>query len=165
MEGYGLTETSGASSLTDEADPVAGHVGGPLECVKFRLRDVPDMNYLSTDKPYPRGELIVGGGGVADGYYNMPELTESTFYVDQDKLRWVKTGDIGTIVPGGGVKIIDRKKDLAKLQHGEYISLGKIESILKTVDLVEHICVLADANHRFPVALVVPTLPSLLLES
>ena len=57
MEGYGLTETSGASFITSEKDPVAGHVGGPLECIKARLRDVPDMNYLSTDKPHPRGEV------------------------------------------------------------------------------------------------------------
>lgn len=57
LEGYGLTETSGASYITDIKDPVSGHVGGPLECVKMRLRDVTHMNYLSTDKPYPRGEI------------------------------------------------------------------------------------------------------------
>lgn len=57
MEGYGLTETCGASSITAADDPVSGHVGGPIECVKFRLRDVPEMNYLATDKPYPRGEV------------------------------------------------------------------------------------------------------------
>lgn len=61
LEGYGLTETSGASSVTDPLDPVAGHVGGPLECVKFRLRDVPEMQYLSSDKPYPRGEVQMMG--------------------------------------------------------------------------------------------------------
>ena len=53
LEGYGLTETSGATSVTDAKDPLAGHVGGPLEICKFRLRDVPEMNYLATNKPYP----------------------------------------------------------------------------------------------------------------
>lgn len=57
MEGYGLTETAGASSITTPEDPATGHVGGPLECVKFRLRDVPAMNYTANDKPYPRGEV------------------------------------------------------------------------------------------------------------
>jgi long-chain acyl-CoA synthetase len=57
LEGYGLTETSGGSSCTWPVDPVLGHVGGPLPCVKWRLRDVPEMGYRSTDKPYPRGEL------------------------------------------------------------------------------------------------------------
>ena len=42
-----------------------------------------------------------------------------------------KTGDIGQILEGGRVKIIDRKKDLVKLQAGEYVSLGKVESNLK----------------------------------
>ena len=57
IEGYGLTETSGGSSITWANDPVVGHVGGPLPCVKWRLQDVPEMSYYSTDKPYPRGEL------------------------------------------------------------------------------------------------------------
>jgi long-chain acyl-CoA synthetase len=57
MEGYGLTETSGGSSITLPFDPVMGHVGGPLNCVKWRLQDVPEMSYFHTDKPYPRGEL------------------------------------------------------------------------------------------------------------
>lgn len=57
MEGYGLTESAGASTITRPEDPVPGHVGGPLECCKFRLKDVPAMNYLSTDKPHPRGEI------------------------------------------------------------------------------------------------------------
>ena len=57
IEGYGLTETSGGSSITWANDSVVGHVGGPLPCVKWRLQDVPEMSYYSTDKPYPRGEL------------------------------------------------------------------------------------------------------------
>ena len=40
--------------------------------------------------------------------------------------RWFKTGDIGQIDADGTVRIIDRKKDLVKLQFGEYISLGKV---------------------------------------
>jgi long-chain acyl-CoA synthetase len=64
MEGYGLTETAGASTITHPNDPVMGHVGGPLECVKFRLKDVPAMNYFSTDKPYARGEICMRGSNV-----------------------------------------------------------------------------------------------------
>jgi len=57
LEGYGLTETSGGASVTSPDDPVSGHVGGPLPCVKWRIKDVPEMEYKSSDKPYPRGEL------------------------------------------------------------------------------------------------------------
>jgi len=51
---------------------------------------------------------------------------------------------------------IDRKKDLVKLQLGEYVSLGKVESELKTCPVVENICVYGDANKAYTVALVVP---------
>lgn len=50
----------------------------------------------------------------------------------------------------------DRKKDLVKLQLGEYVSLGKVESELKTCPVVENICVYGDANKAYTVALVVP---------
>jgi len=55
-EGYGQTESSAASCIASGFDPVAGHVGGPLSCIRIRLRDIPEMNYLSTDEN-PRGEI------------------------------------------------------------------------------------------------------------
>jgi long-chain acyl-CoA synthetase len=42
-EGYGMTETAGASTITYSEDPLAGHVGGTLECCKHRLKDIPEM--------------------------------------------------------------------------------------------------------------------------
>lgn len=50
----------------------------------------------------------------------------------------------------------DRKKDLVKLQAGEYISLGKIETEFKTCPLVDNICVYAESTKQFIVALIVP---------
>jgi long-chain acyl-CoA synthetase len=58
---YGLTETSGGIVNSEENDPLVGHVGGPYRNLKIRLMDLPEMNYLSSDKPYPRGELCVKG--------------------------------------------------------------------------------------------------------
>jgi len=46
--------------------------------------------------------------------------------VDEKGMRWFYTGDIGQFHPDGCLEIIDRKKDIVKLQHGEYISLGKV---------------------------------------
>lgn len=46
--------------------------------------------------------------------------------VDESGMRWFYTGDIGRFHPDGCLEIIDRKKDIVKLQHGEYISLGKV---------------------------------------
>lgn len=50
----------------------------------------------------------------------------------------------------------DRKKDLVKLQAGEYVSLGKVEAELKTCPLVDNICVYGESTKHFCVALVVP---------
>lgn len=49
-----------------------------------------------------------------------------TTQVDERGMRWFYTGDIGKFHPDGCLEIIDRKKDIVKLQHGEYISLGKV---------------------------------------
>ncbi len=59
--------------------------------------------------------------------------------------------------------ILDRKKDLVKLQAGEYVSLGKVETQLKTCPVVENICVYGDARRDYTVALIVPN-PVLLKE-
>lgn len=44
-------------------------------------------------------------------------------------MRWFYTGDIGQFHPDGCLEIIDRKKDIVKLQHGEYVSLGKVRKM------------------------------------
>lgn len=47
-------------------------------------------------------------------------------------MRWFYTGDIGRFHPDGCLEIIDRKKDIVKLQHGEYISLGKVQTHIES---------------------------------
>mgnify|MGYP007002759620 CR=1 FL=1 len=47
--------------------------------------------------------------------------------------------DIAEIYPNGTVKIVDRRKDLVKLQFGEYISLGKVEAELKCSTYVDNV--------------------------
>ena len=78
------------------------------------------------------------------------------FFTDEKGVDWFCTGDVAEISDDGKVKIIDRKKDLVKLQHGEYISLGRVESVIKTNALVDNVCVYANSLQRFPAALVVP---------
>ena len=104
----------------------SGKAGYPLEGVRIKLSDWTEGGYTLDDKPNPRGEVLVGGDSVANGYYKLQEETKESFSVCNDKIRWFHTGDIGEIFPNGSLKIIDRKKDLAKLPNGEYISLGKV---------------------------------------
>ena len=66
-------------------------------------------------------------------------------------------GDIGQMMPDGTIRIIDRKKDLVKLQGGEYVSLGKVESLLKLHKGVENVCIYADPSRMNTVAMVIPT--------
>ena len=85
----------------------------------------------------------------------MEEKTKEDFYVE-DGRRWFRSGDIGQLMPEGTLKIIDRKKDLVKLQFGEYVSLGKVEAVLKTCPIVENVCIYGEATKSYCVALVVP---------
>ena len=58
-------------------------------------------------------------------------------------------------------RIIDRKKDLVKLQGGEYVSYGKVEAVLKTHALMDSICLHADPSKDFVVAIAVPNAAAL----
>lgn len=60
--------------------------------------------YRLTDKPYPRGEIVVGGPTVAAGYFKRPELTLECF--ESGPIPWFYTGDIGEFIPQGLLRII-----------------------------------------------------------
>ncbi|XP_023343813.1 LOW QUALITY PROTEIN: long-chain-fatty-acid--CoA ligase 4-like [Eurytemora carolleeae] len=155
VQGYGLTESCACACIMDDTQISTGGVGPPLQGVQIKLINWEEGGYRVTDSQ-PRGEIVIGGGNVAIGYYKMPEKTAEDFYTDSTGMRWFKTGDIGQIDDDGTVRIIDRKKDLVKLQFGEYISLGKVESELKTCPLVENCCVYGDPSQSYVVALIVP---------
>ena len=57
--------------------------------------------------------------------------------------------------------LLDRKKDLVKLSHGEYVSLGKIEAALKHSHYVENCCMYGDSKESYLIALIVPNQPYL----
>lgn len=115
VQAYGLTETSCATTGQYLNDTRTGEVGAIVECCEIRLVDWPEGNYRCTDKPNPRGEVWVGGDAITMGYYNMPEKTLCD-YRTINGIRFFATGDIGEMTPHGNLVIIDRKKDLVKLQ-------------------------------------------------
>ncbi|XP_069468719.1 long-chain-fatty-acid--CoA ligase 4 isoform X2 [Ambystoma mexicanum] len=155
-QGYGLTETCGAGSITEVADYSTGRVGAPLICCEIKLRDWKEGGYTNQDKPHPRGEIIIGGPNVSLGYFKNEEKTREDFSVDQHGQRWFSTGDIGEFHSDGCLQIIDRKKDLVKLQAGEYVSLGKVESALKNCPLIDNICAYANSFQSYVISFVVP---------
>ncbi|KAL3056949.1 hypothetical protein OYC64_007433 [Pagothenia borchgrevinki] len=160
-QGYGLTETCGAGTISELWDYSTGRVGGPLVCCEMKLKDWVEGGYRSTDKPNPRGEILVGGPNVTMGYYKNGSKNED-FFVDESGQRWFCTGDIGEFHQDGCLKIIDRKKDLVKLQAGEYVSLGKVEAMLKNCPLVDNICAYANSDETYVIGFVVPNQKQLL---
>ena len=117
----------------------------------FSERDE-DPNFIKG----PRGEIVIGGPHVSEGYFEMPDKTREDFFESESGVRFFRTGDIGQLRPDGSLRIIDRKKDLVKLQGGEYVSLGKVEASLKIHPCVENLCVYADPRKLSTVAIVVP---------
>ena len=111
QEGYGLTESSASGCIMDDQDPVTGHVGGPIEVTKIRIKSLPEMEYNVTDEPYPRGELLMKSLTCFSGYFKCPEKTQDAF--DED--GWFKTGDVVQVYENGSIKIIDRSKNIFKL--------------------------------------------------
>lgn len=104
-----MTETSGATMMTYPHDLQAGIIGGPMHCIKLRLKDIPSQGYFTTDAN-PKGEICVWGPQVTPGYFKNPEKTQETFHNG-----WLMSGDVGLLMPNGAIKVIDRAKNIFKL--------------------------------------------------
>lgn len=156
LVGYGTTETSACTTCMEMDDTGTGHTGGPNVGVFLRLMNWEEGGYRITDKPNPRGEVIVGGPVVSKGYFKLPEEDSEAFFCQYDH-TWFRTGDIGEIDRLGRLKIIDRKKDLIKLKNGKFISLSRIESRFKTLASVENMCAFADSDRDQVVAVIIPS--------
>ncbi|KJH44498.1 CoA ligase 4 domain protein [Dictyocaulus viviparus] len=135
-------------------DLSTGTVGPPLMSCEILLEDWEEAGYSPLNE-VPQGEILIGGKCVAVGYYNNPEKTKEDFVFRNNK-RYFATGDIGEFRNDGSLKIIDRKKDLLKLAHGEYISLAKVETHILTKHGIDTVCAYGDSNKQYLVALIVP---------
>lgn len=147
IEGYGQTEAIGGEFVQSVLDANLDSVGGPLPQNEFKLVDVPEMKYYSTDKdehgnPTPRGEVLVRGANVIPGYYKNDEKTKEAI----DSEGWLHSGDIVMLLPHTrALKIIDRRKNIFKLSHGEYVAPDRLEQIYKTTSGIADIYVYGDS--------------------
>lgn len=149
-QGYGLTETYATTLAQHEGDLSPGNCGGVAPNCECALLDVPDMDYLSTDQPRPRGELLIRSTTLFREYFRNEE--ETTKAIDAD--GWFHTGDICSVDELGRFAVIDRRKNVLKLAQGEYISPERIENVyLANCGWLASAYVHGDSHQSFLVAI------------
>ncbi|OMC54910.1 oxidoreductase [Mycobacterium sp. IS-836] len=144
LDGYGSTEAG--MVLFD------GEVQRP-PVVDYKLVDVPDLGYFATDRPYPRGELLLKTENMFPGYYKRPQVTADVFDAD----GYYRTGDVVAEVAPSRLVYVDRRNNVLKLAQGEFVTVAKLEAIFGNSPLVRQIYVYGNSAHPYLLAVVVPT--------
>ncbi len=136
IQGYGLTESAPVISTNSPGDNRIGTVGRPLENVEVRL---------AADN-----EIVVRAPSVMKGYLDDPEATAEAL-----RDGWLFTGDVGTIEPGGYLRITDRKKAILVTSTGKNVAPQTVETAISASPWVEQVITVGN-NRRFVAALIVP---------
>jgi long-chain acyl-CoA synthetase len=127
LEGYGLTETTAASTVNTPGMIKIGTVGRPLPGVSIRIAD--------------DGEVLVKGGQVFVGYYNNASATAEAL-----RDGWFSTGDIGELDNDGCLRITGRKKEIIVTAGGKNVAPAVLEDRLRAHRLVSQCMVVGDAQ-------------------
>ncbi len=136
IEGWGMTETSGASCMSFPFSKQSlGSIGQSLACVSIKLSAT--------------GEILISGDAVFQEYYLDPQTTQDNF-ID----GWFRTGDSAEMSKEGEYKIIGRIKDKFKTSKGKYVTPVPIESLLSANSDIEQVCVIG-LGLKQPIALIV----------
>ncbi|HEY1355098.1 MAG TPA: long-chain fatty acid--CoA ligase, partial [Solirubrobacterales bacterium] len=117
LEGWGMTETSTAATISSPDDFKIGTIGKPFPGCDIRIAE--------------DGEILVKGPNVFQGYYKNEEATQETI-VD----GWLHTGDLGSIDEDGFIRITGRKKDIIITAGGKNITPANLENEIKQHPLV-----------------------------
>lgn len=131
VRGYGLTEASGAVSITCSSRDDYDHltIGTPVSCNEIKIID---------------GEICVRGDNIMIGYYNNPTATAETFYG-----KWLRTGDLGYLDEKGDLYITGRLKNLIILDNGKNIYPEELEELLLANDEIEECMVCEHKEDSF----------------
>jgi long-chain acyl-CoA synthetase len=136
---YGLTETSGAATVTALDDASFDTAGRPMPGVEIKLVD--------TGAPACGGEIAIRGPVVMQGYLDRPEATTAVMHDG-----WLRTGDLGCLDDGGRLTITGRKDSIIVLASGQSIHPEEIEAHYRQCPYVKEICVIGLPASGQPVA-------------
>ncbi|MFI9636031.1 carboxylic acid reductase [Nocardia sp. NPDC051929] len=144
-DGYGSTEAGGVVVIDERVQrpPV----------LDYKLVDVPELGYFRTDKPHPRGELLLKSSTLISGYYKRPEVTAEVF----DSDGFYKTGDIVAELGPDHLVYVDRRNNVLKLSQGEFVAVSRLESVYATSPLIRQIFVYGSSERAYLLAVIVPT--------
>jgi long-chain acyl-CoA synthetase len=134
LEGWGMTETSTAATISSPDDFKIGTIGKPFPGCEIKIAE--------------DGEILVKGPNVFQGYYKNEEATRETIVNG-----WLHTGDLGSIDADGFITITGRKKDIIITAGGKNITPANLENEIKQHPLVSQSVVVGD-RRPYLVALV-----------
>ena len=143
-DGYGSTEAG--MVLLD------GEIQRP-PVLDYKLVDVPDLGYFATDRPYPRGELLLKTPNMFPGYYKRAETTANVFDAD----GYYRTGDVFAETAPDHLVYVDRRNNVLKLAQGEFVTLAKLEAEFGNSPLIRQIYIYGNSAQPYLLAVVVPT--------
>jgi fatty acid CoA ligase FadD9 len=144
IDGYGLTEVGGVTR--------DGVITRP-PVLDYKLVDVPELGYFTTDRPHPRGELLVKTATATPGYYKRPEVTAEVFDAD----GYYRTGDVMAEIAADHLVYVDRRNNVLKLAHGEFVAVANLEAVYAGASLVRQIFVYGNSERSSLLAVIVPT--------
>ncbi|MBU6277794.1 MAG: AMP-dependent synthetase/ligase [Actinomycetales bacterium] len=128
LEGYGLTETSAATTVNRPSSLRVGTVGQPFPGASVKVAQ--------------DGELLLAGAQIFQGYWNNPTATAEAIEPD----GWFHSGDIGEIDDRGFVRITGRKKELIVTAGGKNVAPAVIEDRIRAHWLISQCMVVGDAR-------------------
>jgi thioesterase domain-containing protein/acyl carrier protein len=161
VNAYGPTETTVTSvfaELDAELDPRYDlvRIGRPMANARVYILD----GHLQLVPTGSRGEIYIGGAGVARGYLDKPALTEERFlpdpFSDEPGARIYRTGDLGRWREDGDIEYLGRDDFQVKIR-GFRIELGEIEARLRGCEGVRDAVVVAGTEAGVPARLVAYT--------
>jgi long-chain acyl-CoA synthetase len=134
LEGYGMTETATAATISTVEDHRFGTVGRALPGVELKIAD--------------DGEILIKGANIFAGYHNR---AEESFGAVED--GWLHTGDLGSIDEDGYLSITGRKKDIIITAGGKNLTPANIENDLKQCRWISQAVMHGD-QRPYPVVLI-----------